>query len=199
MIGTVLDHLDVFARKYMPSGKAWDAKNVDGTVLRRIVSAFTYEFYLADISIHEFIDEIMPDTTTNYISRWEKILRIPDNCFPLASTIEERRNVIKYKMAQLNLQTRADFESFATSLGISVKVRSGIDHDATNGYGTELPDITFGSAKEARFTIVVTALDAPVAFTYDFDFPFQSIEEALMRCIFELAKPANCSIVFTSE
>lgn len=197
MIGSLLDHLDVFARKYMPSGRAWDAKNVDGTIMRTIVSAFTHEFYLADIAIDDFINEMMPDTTTNYITRWEKLLGIPDNCFPLASTIEERRNVIKYKLSQINLQTRKDFEDFATFLGLSVKVRSGIDHDATNGYGTELPDITFGSAKEARFTIVVTSLNAPIAFTYDFDFPFQTIEEALMQCIFDFAKPSNCSIVFT--
>lgn len=183
----------------MPSGKAWDAKNDDASVLRKIVWAFTDEFYLADIAIDEFLNEFMPDTTTKFITRWEKLLGIPDNCFPLASTIEERRKVIKYKISQINLQTTKDFEDFATSLGLSVKVRSGIDHDATNGYGTELPDITFGSAKEARFTIVITSLVGAASFTYDFDFPFQTIEEALMQCIFSMAKPSNCSIVFTVE
>jgi uncharacterized protein YmfQ (DUF2313 family) len=205
MIRSILEHTEVFVRHYLPSGRAWDIKNNPLSNIRKLSEGFCIEFSRADISIAEFKNEMMPDTTDEYIGRWEKAVGIPDNCFPVATDLPTRRLNVKRKLSLLGLQTQADFEGFATSLGVSVKVRSGIDHVsiADGGYETELPVIdiptTFANVKEARQTIVVTSLSEANSFDYSFDFPFGSPEQILMECVFRAAKPSNCNIMFTSE
>lgn len=203
MIHTLVQHIDVFVNHYLPSGKAFNAKQIVGSNLRLMVEAMVTEFVNAETSIEEFQSEMMPDTTTEYITYWERAVGIPDHCFRVADLIEDRRLNVKRKLSLLGLQTSADFEGFAASMGLDVKVRPGMDHLWTNGgYGIELPAIsyaTFGSAlKTARNTIVVTSLTTPNAFDYNFDFPFELPEQALMECVFRHAKPANCNIIFTA-
>ncbi len=206
MIYEAAKHLEVFVRHYMPSGKVWNAKNVIGSNMRALASGFTEEFARGDLTIHNFIQEMMPDTTDEYIGRHERAVGIPDSCFSVAGDLQTRRLNVKTKLALLGLQTRADFEGFASSnLGLNIKVRSGIDHVGTvdSGYETELPllDITgdFANVKEARNTIVVTTLSSLASFDYDFDFAFGSAEQVLMQCLFTNAKPAHCNILFTTE
>jgi len=190
----------------MPSGRAWDSKNVIGTNMRNLAWGFCDEFARADIEIAEFIEEMMPDTTTNYISLWEKAVGIPDECFTVGANLGIRRLNVKRKLSLLGLQTKNDFESFASTLGLELKVRSGVDHLTDGGgYGTELPAMDIGgpnndfaTIKEARNTLVVTTLSAGSAFDYDFDFPFQTAEQLMMQCIFTNAKPAHSPIIFTT-
>lgn len=204
MIHTIEQHLATFVNHYLPSGKAFAAKQVIGSNLRLLCEGMVSEFLNAEISLEEFQIEMMPDTTNEYINYWERAVGIPDHCFRVAETIEDRRANIKRKLSLLGLQTSADFEGFATGMGLDIKVRSGVDHLATNGgYGTEFPALDyatyFGSSiKTARHTIVVTSLTAVNAFPYTFDFPFEAPEQALMECVFKHAKPANCNIIFTS-
>ena len=203
MIHDLTSHIQTFIKNYLPSGKAFDGKHVVASNLRKLVESLCGEFEAGELSIEEFKDEMMPDTTTDYITYWERVVGIPDHCFPVAMTIEGRRLNVRRKLALLGLQTVADFEDFALAMGLQIKVRSGVDHLATNGgYGTESPAIayaTFGSSiKTARFTIVVTTLTAVNAFDYNFDFPFQTAEEALLQCVFRHAIPANCQLIFTS-
>lgn len=202
MIHNFDQHLEVFLG-YLPSGKAFNAKNVIGSNLRLMIEGMINEFVSAEMSLEEFELEMMPDTTNEYISYWERAVGIPDHCFPVAFTLDDRRLNIRRKLSLLGLQTSADFEGFAASMGLDVKVRGGIDHLATNGgYGTELPAIsyaTFGSSlTQARHTIVVTSLTSTNAFDYTFPFPFETPEQALMECVFKHAKPVNCNIIFTS-
>lgn len=199
MIHTLTQHVEIFTRHFLPSGPSFGAKNVIGSNLRKLVEGMCNEFVRSERSINEFIEEMMPDTTEDYIGRWEQAVGIPDSCFPVEIELEARRLNVQRKLSLLGLQTEADFVSFASSLGLTIKAKSGIDHDVTNGYGTESPDITFTNAKEARFTIVITSLFSTNAFDYDFDFPFQTAEQALMECVFRHAKPANCDIVYTTE
>lgn len=205
MIGTVIDHLEIFVRHYMPNGKAWNAKNTIGSGIRNLANGFTDEFARGDLTIYNFIQEMMPDTTDEYIGRWEKAVGIPDECFIVAADIETRRLNVQTKLSLLGLQTKADFEGFASSIGLSIKARSGIDHVtvADNGYELETPvlDITndFADVDEARNTLVITLLTDDLSFTYDFDFPFASPTQILMECVFRKAKPANVNILFVIE
>ncbi len=202
IVATAIDHLEIFVRHYMPSGKAWDAKNKIGSNIRNLASGFTEEFARGDLTQHNFIQEMMPDTTDEYVGDWEKAVGIPDHCFTVAPDLETRRLNIKTKLSLLGLQTKADFEGFATSIGLSIKARSGIDHAtiADGGYETELPVVDIptemATIKAARQTLVITTLIAPESFTYEFDFPFSSPAQTLLECVFRDAKPANCNILF---
>lgn len=208
MIHTLEDHVSLFVRNFLPGGKAFQAKHVVASNLRLMVEAMCIEFQNAEIGIEEFKQEMMPDTTEEYITYWERAVGIPDHCFEVANNIVDRRLNVKRKLSLLGLQTSKDFEDFALGLNQNVKVRSGIDHLWTNGgYALELPAIPYAGAypagfgsslKNARFTVVVTTLSAVNAFDYTFDFPFETMEEALLQCVFRHAIPSNCQIIFTA-
>jgi uncharacterized protein YmfQ (DUF2313 family) len=205
MISTFSDHLEIFTRYYLPSGKAWNSKNISGSNMRNLASGFCEEYRRSDLSLYNFKQEMMPDTTDEYIGRWEQAVGIPCDCFQVAGDLATRRLNVQRKLSLLGLQTSSDFENFAASMGLAIKARSGIDHVSTGdgGYGTELPAIDipseFATVKEARFTIVITSLVSPAAFDYDFDFPFGNSEQLIMECVFRHAKPGNCNIIFTTE
>lgn len=205
MIHSISEHIQLFTRQYMPSGLVWNDKNNPTSNIRRLVEPFCQEYQRMETVLHEFLDEMMPDTSNVFLHLWEKALGMPDDCFRIATTLQERRDNVKIKLSLLGLQTKSDFEGFASRLGLDIKVRGGIDHVsiADGGYETELPVIDipgiFADVKDARFTIVVTSLTSTSAFDYDFNFPFEDANEALMRCLFEKAKPSNCKIIFTSE
>jgi uncharacterized protein YmfQ (DUF2313 family) len=196
VINNITDHIQAFLG-YLPSGKAFNAKYHPSTNLRKLIEGMSSEFYAMDVALDEFKEEMLIDSTTDYISRWESQYGIPDHCFPIADTIEARRLNIIRKISMLGLQTASDFEGFATQLGLDIKVRSGIDHDSVNGYGTELPNIVFSSASIARFTVVVTNISSVSSFDYNFDFPFETPEQILMECVFRNLIPSNCQIVYT--
>lgn len=206
MIHELASHIQTFVNHYLPSGKAFAGKHVVASNMRKFIEAICEEFVLGEMTIEEFKQEMMPDSTTEYITYWERVVGIPDHCFQVADNIVDRRLNVKRKLSLLGLQTRADFEGFAAAMGIQIKVRSGVDHLATDGgYGTELPAIPYAGAyplgfgssiKTARFTVVVTSVSDQNAFDYDFDFPFQTAEQALMECVFKHAIPANCQIIF---
>jgi hypothetical protein len=141
MIASALDHLEIFVRHYMPSGKAWDLKNTMGSSIRNLANGFTEEFARGDLALNDFIQEMMPDTTDEYVSRWEKAVGIPDDCFEVAADLDTRRLNVQRKLSLLGLQTKADFEGFAASLGVFITARSGADHVSVinGGYGNDLP------------------------------------------------------------
>lgn len=205
-------HRSILA-SYFPGGEVWDAKAISenvvlpsgllraGSTLYRLIRGFAPTMQRADMAIDELFAEMMPDETSKMVAEWERALAIPDDCFPGTGTIEQRRRHILLKLSSLGLQTRQDFENFAIDFGIAVQVRSGIEHVAVveGGYETALPTMalaTFGSVKEARFTMVCTYTDPTGGFEFDFAIPFGGEEVGRLNCLFERLKPSNVAIVF---
>ena len=205
MISSIDRHVDAFIAGYLPRGGAWDALGYRDSNIFNFVYAYCCEFSIMESGLANFENELMLDTVGNVaadseeiLARWENIVGIPDKCFSVAPDIPTRRANIRTKLYGMNLQTSADFENFAADFGVTIKARSGIDHDATNGYGTELPDITFSNAKEARFTLVITIYDGDVGvgFPYTFPFPFADATTSFLDCVFSKLVPANVTVYF---
>jgi hypothetical protein len=120
-----------------------------------------------------------------FVPEWESALGIPDDCFPGDTTgndIDTRRTHILVKLAALGVQTSADFEALATTMGFpGTEVVSGEDA------GIQPPD--------GRFTIVINYVAGTFdVFPLSFEIEFGNSETEILDCLFEKLKPANCVI-----
>ena len=138
----------------------------------------------------------MTDCTVSFLDEWESAVGIPDDCFTGQGTNDERRRDILTKLASLGIQTAQDFEDLAEIFGVDVIVLGGAESGSV--FPLIFPVIVFfNSAKEARFTIIVTfILEAANEFPLTFPIQFGSDEIAILECLFTKLKPANCDIIF---
>lgn len=185
---------------YFPSGNAWAAKDIPGTVFRLFLEGIASEFGRGALLDEEIRSGIIPDRTTMFIDEWERALGIPDDCFEGRGTDEERRLDIVTKLASLGVQTAEDFVELAAIQGVECTISQNVPL-GTFTYTFEAADggLTFGlSEREIKFTIVVTFLNLPlgVTFPYQFPMPFLTRNVSIVQCLFEKLKPANCAIQY---
>lgn len=195
---TVLDpekETDILAN-YLPSGRAFGAKNVGGTVTRDLLKGLAGEMVRSTDLIKQFQDEILPDLTVRFLNEWESALGIPDDCFLGNGTDDERRRDILVKLVSLGVQTKTDMVTLANLLGVTVTITAGSVHGV---FPFVLPLIFFPTPKDARFTIVVD-FDVPIGarFPYTFPLPFSTPGLAVVECLFRKVKPANVDLLFTN-
>jgi len=81
----------------LPSGDAWVAKDIPEKNLYKLLFGLAKEYVLVARDIDSLFSELNPETTLQLIENWEKELGIPDEIFPVASTVSERRDNIRIK------------------------------------------------------------------------------------------------------
>ena len=171
---------------YLPNGKLFEAKNIDGSNIKQLITGISGELFNAQGFIKTLNDEFTPDLTNLFLSEWESALGIPDDCFDGSGTNDKRRSEILIKLASQGVQTTQDFVSLALMFGITVTVESGTDSS-----------LVFATERDAKFTIVVTFSGAAVAvFPYTFPFVFGGSGLVVVECLFNKLKPANCQVIF---
>lgn len=101
----------------LPVGEIWPrdpASRLMGTVraLARVMAAWAAR-------VERFLlIEAFPPTSEDMLTDWERVLGLPEPCFPLALTLEERRLQIREKLARRpGAQSRAYFYGLAERLG----------------------------------------------------------------------------------
>jgi len=172
---------------YLPGGELFIAAHVSGTNQNDLLRGLGFSLLDAENFIAVYNSEFIPNNTSAFIEEWESALGIPDKCFPgpAEPSLSVRRNHILIKLASLGVQTGPDFVNLATILGFpNTVVDPGVNAGIT-------PILT------ARFTIVV-GFPAPPdnIFPLNFPIPFGTTAFAILECLFEQLKPANCVIQF---
>lgn len=179
---------------YMPGGELFRQKSVHDSNFRKLLRGMAGELFRANGLLRDYNNELLPDQTIKFIEEWESALGIPDDCFPASGTTDERRRDILAKLAALGVQTVDDFVALAALFGITVTVVPALDEIT---FPVTFPIPMYTTEKDARFTIIVefnvTAVDR---FPMTFPITFGSGEIALIECLFEKLKPANCRLVF---
>lgn len=179
---------------YLPNDRLYQAKNRDGSNLRKILLGLAQQWLDFRGLINEVYDEYDPRSTTDLIEEWETFVGIPDSCISNKGTLEERRNNVLLKLAGINATTAKQFENVAAALGYTVTVTNGVD------VGT-LPatfPVPLVSAATAPFVIVVNldASLAPATFPLSFPISLTSNAPKILECFFNKLKPANTVVVF---
>jgi uncharacterized protein YmfQ (DUF2313 family) len=181
---------------YLPSGKIFGGKNVISTKIRKLLLGFATEVLRVDEVIKLFRRDTVPDTTENFIDEWEAALGIPDSCLTGTGTSVQRRIEFLIKLAGYGVQTAQDFIDLALRFGIVIGAEGGANRGI---YGKE-PTISFGSDKEARFTLVIAPIEnIGEKFTYTFPITFGTKDLSTLECLFNKLKPANVQLFYENE
>lgn len=187
-------HADSVA-DYLPSGRLFEAARITNTNFRKLLLGLASELSIGEGYLKTISNEYDINTTTLLIEEWEGALGLPDDCFSASGTIEERRRDVLVKLASLGVQTDDDLVELGVIFGIPIVVSSGVDLGSV--FPMVFPFMFFATAKDARFTIIVDfTVTAASSFPLTFPFTFGSSEIAILECLFNKLKPANCDIIF---
>ena len=184
---------DILAQ-YLRDDNLHEAKNRDDSTLRKILLGLASEWLNFRNKINEVVNEYNPQKTTALIQEWEEFVGIPDDCIPVASTIEQRRLNVLLKLAGINVTTEKQFKNVASILGYNIEVSNGV---STSTFPLTLPFLLISEAS-APFTIVITLPSSikPSGFPLTFPFTLTSQQPAILDCLFNKLKPANTQLFF---
>lgn len=157
----------------LPEGRVWDNSRKSGTVQNKVLNGLSYEMGRFQALTYQLVTSSIPNLSNSLIEQWEAVLGIPDDCFPIADTDQERRLNIVVKLAYLNLQTEDDYIELANILGLSITI--------SNAYPVMTIDIE-------GFV--------PPTFPYTFPFVFGADSNNLFQCLVLKQKPAHIEVVF---
>jgi len=190
---TQTQQADILAQ-YLRDDNLHEAKNREDSTLRKILIGLASEWLNFRSKINEVSNEYNPKTTTQLIEEWEQFVGIPDNCIPVASTIEQRRLNVLLKLAGINATTEKQFKNVASILGYNIEVSNGV---STSTFPLTLPFLLISEAS-APFTIVITLPSSikPNGFALTFPFTLTSQQPAILDCLFNKLKPANTQLFF---
>lgn len=179
---------------YMPGGRLFAAKTVQDSNFRKLLRGMSGELFRVNGLLRDFSDQILPDQTEKFISEWESAVGIPDDCLKGTGAIEERRRDVLVKLAASGIQTEQDFIDLAALYGVTITIRPGVE---TITFPLTFPVIFFDTLQDARFTIIIE-FTVPDTSRFPLTFPivFGSGEIAVLECLFNKLKPANCNVIF---
>ena len=190
---TQTQQADILAQ-YLRDDNLHEAKNRDDSTLKKILIGLASEWLNFRGKINEVVKEYNPQKTTALIQEWEEFVGIPDDCIPVASTIEQRRLNVLLKLAGINTTTEKQFKNVASILGYNIEVSNGV---STSTFPLTLPFLLISEAS-APFTIVITLSSSikPSGFPLTFPFTLTSQQPAILDCLFNKLKPANTQLFF---
>jgi uncharacterized protein YmfQ (DUF2313 family) len=184
---------------YLPNGRLFAAKNIEGSNLRNLFTAYAKEFGRLHNKIYEVNYEYDLANTTNLIDEWESALQIPDTCLTNVDvSIEQRRKQVVAKFALMNIVTEQDWLNLALFFGFRVRIEYGTTY---NVFTMKFPIYLAGSTKAAKFTMIITFLGIEKPrniFTAQFPITFEK-NTNFMMCLFKKLKPANVNLHFRWE
>jgi len=190
---TLVDHTQISV-SFLPLGKLFDQKNIPDSNIHNLFTAFSKEFVRDENKIATVAEEHNIFNTTLFIEEWESAVGIPDACFTIAPTIEERRANIIIKLRASGVSTQEQFEEIALLLGFVVTV-TPLQDEAFPPYC--VPFIPTKSPA-SRFIMVVRG-DGIIPEVPPYDVPFTPAaigQQSILQCIFGILKPANVGILF---
>lgn len=124
----------------LPLGEIW-TRAPASTLVRTVRGLMGIVARWAERAATFLLVEAFPPTSYNMLPDWERVLGLPEECFPAAQTLEERRlHVLEKLRRRPGGQSRAYFTTLAARLGYHETVRSP----------TELPAELPGSVGRLR-------------------------------------------------
>jgi uncharacterized protein YmfQ (DUF2313 family) len=181
---------------FLPNGPAFGSKNDSDANLFKFLNGLSLELQRVENTFNLLAEEYGINETTLLIDSWEKAVGIPDDCFSISSTIEERRRNVLIKLT-LSIDTRKSFYDLAALLGVTnIIIRNG----GYNGvFPLRFPAMFFPDVKTAKYTMIVelpASLGSGIFGVSKFPFPFINGAASLIECLFRALRPAHYDIKF---
>lgn len=178
----------------LPDGRAWQAKNLQGTKMNALVSACAAEFREIQIQIETLAREFDIRMTDQLLPDWEESCGLPEDCIGQLASLEDRRNAVILRLRKIPFVTKAEFEQLAFDLtGLSVTV--------TPGSEIEMFPLKFPArfaVGNSYFKLHVMFNDRIGGFPYSFAIPFLRGKNKIVECVFEQIVSATVLMIFES-
>ncbi len=184
-----------FLKTLLPKGDAWNRS--PGSVWHTFLSAIADEL----VRLHnrggvDLLRELYPATSLELLDDWERILGLPDDCIGEATSTQDRRAQILYRLTNRGGQSPQFYIDLALQLGFVVTItefnqfRAGISRagDAlTNGAWVFTWQVNAPAQTVTYFRAGVSTAGDPLAYGNN-----DSLE-----CIINRAKPAHTIVLFS--
>ena len=167
----------------MPSGRAWDNKNVDGSEMNKLVKGLSSPFMQVSQKIFELAEEFNINKTQNLLEDWEESVGIPDDCIFTYSDIDDRRGRVMQRLSNVPVTTLAELQAHIDAFFVGHTV---ILTPASSDYVSfEFTfEMTFTSSTNNKFRI-----DALISSGGD---------EDMLECLLRSILPANVVLTIRS-
>lgn len=180
-------------QSFLPGGRPFLAAGIDIANLRKLLIGLATEMNRVENLMNEITYEHEIDQTTLLIDEWEHALGLPDACFPVATTLEERRQNCIAKLA-FGVQTEADFVQIGKILGLNITITQGSCYGMFP-FPCTLPAAIedFPQSVRFRWRILITGSIIPCRFPFLTLFPicFSDTRVSYVECLFNRLRPAN--------
>lgn len=176
---------------YLPGGRTFEAKNIDGSNLRQLLRGLAKEMQRAEAYLISMDVGYLSDTNPLYVAEWERAVGIPDDCFDTSGTLAQRWANVKTKLASLGIQTVDDFIRLAAIFGKVINVRP-LSSELYPPYSVPFYPVTKAGS---RYTLIIEGVDV-VSSVPPYDVPFDVLGgEDILQCLFDRLKPDNVVVI----
>ena len=186
--------------KHLPQGRTWLAAFNGDKVMGKLIRGLAIEFYRLEVLYQNLYREMDINQTTDLIVEWERSVGIPDECFSIDVTIEERRIQAREKLSNFGgVQLAEDFVRVGAVFGFDLTVLPG---EQVLTFPLTFPIIFSSGSKESKHTIFIQInndLSGPETFPLTFPIPFASGAREFLQCIFEVLAAANVQVLVFTE
>lgn len=175
-MGLTARHYREQMQALLPIGAAWPRG--DDSMLTQTLDALAIEFSRVGLRAETLPAEIIPSTTTELISDWERVLGLPDPCVgKLEETLAKRRSAVVAKLTGGGSASKAYYIALALSIGYVITITEPSLHT----WLITAP-ITTVSYFNVGSSVVGERL---ISYNHDF-----------FECYFLAIKPAHTSLTF---
>lgn len=196
---TQIQQTNILAQ-YLRDDRLHIGKNIEGHPLRSILQGIAISFLDFRNKLILLETEMDINKANALLDFWEKLVGIPDDCIPIASTIEERRRNILIKFAWLQGNLKKQFEYILNLLGITnFTIESGIEQATLGNIILGDFHVLFDN-ETINFAMVITLpieLKVNVLGTAILgEFKLGNTILEFIECLFSKLKPAHAQIFY---
>lgn len=205
-------------QSHLPHGMWWDAYRTQGKRAYRLWKAFARAFDGMTAALCNLAKELSPFTTERMITEWEGAVGLPDPCLPRATTLDERRAWVLFRLAKRRWTTAEEWIELAALFGFQIAItpgwyvqRKSLFGDYTSPFVSFEFPLTFDNfPRLGRFRVYIDVLNINfTGFEYGaegvnqnvgFPVPFGDADPRLdmLKCIFDRIRPANVVLIWNA-
>ena len=187
---------------HLPRGVAWLAARIPGKNLYKLWQAYADAYEDAIETMCKLPTELDPYSTTELITEWETAVGLPDACLPAATTIEERRDYVVFRLSKRRWTTAQDWKDLAALFGLTITVTPGWLVQKPSLYPSCYPVYYRYLERLGRFHVYIDVAGGCGGDGYIYDYPmaYPTTGEncALFMCIINRVKPANVVVIWNN-
>lgn len=144
----------------LPRGPIWPTIGDDATVWDALFDHMAEEFSRVSYDVCAWLEDFFPDTCTQQLPDWERLLGLPD-CGIGLGTVDERRGAIIARLRRNGDPTLINIQAIADSFNNDAVVSTGGTSDLFYVDNVmQVDGVNDVAANAAAFTVLIT-YDAP--------------------------------------